>query len=102
MWGGATFDVALRFLHECPWRRLERLRQLVPNIPFQAWPTLAVGQNPEVAGCAGQLCLLLKWASDSADYKHGQALMSCPLQLAVPSCRPLVASHPKQVTMPIV
>jgi len=35
MWGGATFDVALRFLHECPWKRLEKLRQLVPNIPFQ-------------------------------------------------------------------
>ena len=34
-WGGATFDVALRFLHECPWQRLERLRELVPNIPFQ-------------------------------------------------------------------
>ncbi len=35
MWGGATFDVALRFLRECPWDRLERLRELVPNIPFQ-------------------------------------------------------------------
>eukprot|EP01116_Phalansterium_solitarium_P025758 TRINITY_DN99_c0_g3_i3.p1 TRINITY_DN99_c0_g3~~TRINITY_DN99_c0_g3_i3.p1 ORF type:complete len:828 (-),score=217.86 TRINITY_DN99_c0_g3_i3:192-2675(-) len=35
MWGGATFDVALRFLHECPWDRLARLRELVPNIPFQ-------------------------------------------------------------------
>ena len=35
MWGGATFDVALRFLHEDPWRRLEELRELVPNIPFQ-------------------------------------------------------------------
>lgn len=35
MWGGATFDVALRFLHECPWRRLELLREAVPNIPFQ-------------------------------------------------------------------
>jgi len=35
MWGGATFDVALRFLHECPWRRLELLREKVPNIPFQ-------------------------------------------------------------------
>jgi pyruvate carboxylase len=35
MWGGATFDVALRFLHECPWERLARLRELVPNIPFQ-------------------------------------------------------------------
>lgn len=35
MWGGATFDVALRFLHECPWDRLRKLRALVPNIPFQ-------------------------------------------------------------------
>lgn len=35
MWGGATFDVALRFLHECPWERLQELRQLIPNIPFQ-------------------------------------------------------------------
>ncbi|PSC70059.1 pyruvate carboxylase [Micractinium conductrix] len=35
MWGGATFDVALRFLHECPWRRLELLRERIPNIPFQ-------------------------------------------------------------------
>ncbi len=34
-WGGATFDVALRFLHECPWQRLEQLRELVPNVPFQ-------------------------------------------------------------------
>lgn len=34
-WGGATFDVALRFLHECPWDRLQELRKLVPNIPFQ-------------------------------------------------------------------
>eukprot|EP00126_Sphaerothecum_destruens_P000010 Sdes_comp10015_c0_seq1m1598 len=35
MWGGATFDVALRFLYECPWDRLEALRQMIPNIPFQ-------------------------------------------------------------------
>uniref|UniRef100_A0A0A9XGF5 Pyruvate carboxylase n=1 Tax=Lygus hesperus TaxID=30085 RepID=A0A0A9XGF5_LYGHE len=34
-WGGATFDVALRFLHECPWERLENMRRLIPNIPFQ-------------------------------------------------------------------
>jgi pyruvate carboxylase len=32
---GATFDVALRFLHENPWERLETLRELIPNIPFQ-------------------------------------------------------------------
>ncbi|KAI8467848.1 MAG: pyruvate carboxylase [Monoraphidium minutum] len=35
MWGGATYDVSLRFLHECPWRRLEQLRERIPNIPFQ-------------------------------------------------------------------
>ncbi|XP_066537024.1 pyruvate carboxylase, mitochondrial [Hoplias malabaricus] len=34
-WGGATFDVAMRFLYECPWRRLQELRALLPNIPFQ-------------------------------------------------------------------
>lgn len=34
-WGGATFDVALRFLKEDPWQRLQRLRQAVPNILFQ-------------------------------------------------------------------
>ncbi|XP_017771058.1 PREDICTED: pyruvate carboxylase, mitochondrial isoform X2 [Nicrophorus vespilloides] len=34
-WGGATFDVALRFLHECPWDRLAEMRKLIPNIPFQ-------------------------------------------------------------------
>ena len=32
---GATFDVALRFLKECPWDRLARLREVIPNIPFQ-------------------------------------------------------------------
>ena len=35
VWGGATFDVSLRFLHECPWRRLELLRAAVPNVPLQ-------------------------------------------------------------------
>ncbi len=35
MWGGATFDVALRFLYEDPWHRLQRLREAVPNICFQ-------------------------------------------------------------------
>ena len=34
-WGGATFDVALRFLGECPWERLERLRARIPNILLQ-------------------------------------------------------------------
>ena len=35
MWGGATFDTALRFLKESPWDRLTKLRQRVPNILFQ-------------------------------------------------------------------
>ncbi len=35
MWGGATFDVAYRFLNEDPWERLLSLRQQVPNILFQ-------------------------------------------------------------------
>lgn len=34
-WGGATFDVSMRFLYEDPWKRLRALRKLVPNIPFQ-------------------------------------------------------------------
>ncbi|MEG1492279.1 MAG: pyruvate carboxylase [Oscillospiraceae bacterium] len=35
MWGGATFDVAYRYLHESPWERLDLLRKQIPNIPFQ-------------------------------------------------------------------
>jgi pyruvate carboxylase len=35
MWGGATFDTAMRFLHEDPWIRLRALRERVPNICFQ-------------------------------------------------------------------
>jgi len=34
-WGGATFDVAMRFLKEDPWARLAKLRQAVPNVLFQ-------------------------------------------------------------------
>ncbi len=35
MWGGATFDTAMRFLQEDPWDRLVELRQRIPNILFQ-------------------------------------------------------------------
>ncbi|MGB0430921.1 MAG: pyruvate carboxylase, partial [Bacteroidia bacterium] len=35
MWGGATFDVCLRFLHEDPWERLALLRKSIPNVLFQ-------------------------------------------------------------------
>jgi pyruvate carboxylase len=34
-WGGATYDVALRFLGEDPWERLRLLREAMPNIPIQ-------------------------------------------------------------------
>ena len=42
VWGGATFDVAMRFLKEDPWERLERLREAVPNLCLQM---LLRGQN---------------------------------------------------------
>ena len=35
MWGGATFDTAMRFLSEDPWERLRQLRAKVPNVCFQ-------------------------------------------------------------------
>jgi len=34
-WGGATFDVAYRFLQECPWQRLRDLREAMPNVMTQ-------------------------------------------------------------------
>jgi pyruvate carboxylase len=34
-WGGATFDVAYRFLQECPWQRLRDLRAAMPNLMTQ-------------------------------------------------------------------
>jgi pyruvate carboxylase len=41
-WGGATYDVALRFLAEDPWERLASLRKAMPNVPIQM---LLRGQN---------------------------------------------------------
>lgn len=35
VWGGATFDVCMRFLHEDPWERLQRFRKAAPNILLQ-------------------------------------------------------------------
>lgn len=42
MWGGATFDTAMRFLGEDPWERLRTLRKIMPNTRFQM---LLRGQN---------------------------------------------------------
>jgi pyruvate carboxylase len=65
MWGGATFDVAMRFLLEDPWVRLRRLREAIPNICFQmlfrasnavgytAYPDNAVRRFVEVAAAEG-------------------------------------------------
>src|SRR5690625_3630101 len=41
-WGGATFDTALRYLNECPWERLRRLKFRIRNTPLQM---LLRGQN---------------------------------------------------------
>ena len=43
MWGGATFDVSMNFLRECPWKRLEDLREAAPDMLFQM---LLRGANP--------------------------------------------------------
>jgi pyruvate carboxylase subunit B len=42
VWGGATFDVCLRFLSEDPWERLQNLKKLLPHTPLQM---LLRGQN---------------------------------------------------------
>jgi len=42
MWGGATFDASLRYLKECPWERLRKLRQAMPRARLQM---LLRGQN---------------------------------------------------------
>jgi oxaloacetate decarboxylase alpha subunit len=42
MWGGATFDSAMRFLNENPWDRIRLLKKEMPNTPFQM---LLRGQN---------------------------------------------------------
>ncbi|MCT2251788.1 pyruvate carboxylase [Corynebacterium sanguinis] len=34
-WGGATYDVAMRFLHESPWMRLDEIREVLPNVNLQ-------------------------------------------------------------------
>jgi len=42
MWGGATFDSALRYLNEDPWERITKLKEIAPKTPFQM---LLRGQN---------------------------------------------------------
>ena len=42
MWGGATFDSAIRYLNEDPWDRISKLKEIAPKTPFQM---LVRGQN---------------------------------------------------------
>lgn len=53
-WGGATYDVALRFLSEDPWDRLAALREAMPNVPIQMLlrGQNTVGYTPYPAGVA--------------------------------------------------
>lgn len=63
VWGGATFDVALRFLKECPWKRLEFLREAIPNICFQM---LLRGSNA-VGYTAYPDNLIIKFVEEAAE-----------------------------------
>jgi pyruvate carboxylase len=54
-WGGATFDVAMRFLTEDPWERLAGIRERVPNIPCRcccAAPTPSATRITPTTSCA--------------------------------------------------
>lgn len=64
-WGGATFDVAMRFLHEDPWERLANMRTLIPNIPFQMLlrGANAVGYTNYPDNVVGKFCELAKQVS---------------------------------------
>jgi pyruvate carboxylase len=61
-WGGATFDVSMRFLHECPWDRLNDLREAVPDVPFQMLlrGANAVGYTSYADNVVYQFCKLAK------------------------------------------
>ncbi len=61
-WGGATFDVSMRFLNECPWDRLSDLREAVPDIPFQMLlrGANAVGYTSYADNVVYEFCKLAK------------------------------------------
>lgn len=60
MWGGATYDVCYRFLHEDPWARLRLLREKIPNVMFQMLIRGAngVGYKSYPDNVIEQFCLL--------------------------------------------
>ncbi len=53
--------MSLRFLHECPWRRLEQIREAVPNIPLQVLP--------------GATASIVRWASTTVHSDFNCALL---------------------------
>lgn len=61
-WGGATFDVSMRFLHEDPWDRLAALREAVPDIPLQMLlrGANAVGYTSYADNVVFEFCRLAK------------------------------------------
>eukprot|EP00804_Cyclotella_cryptica_P012773 CCRYP_010552-RD/>CCRYP_010552-RD protein AED:0.09 eAED:0.09 QI:1467/1/1/1/0.92/0.85/14/1156/605 len=82
-WGGATFDVAMRFLNECPWDRLNLLREAVPDIPFQMLlrGANAVGYTSYPDNVVYEFCKLAKEAGmdvfrvfDSLNYVENMRL----------------------------
>lgn len=82
-WGGATFDVAMRFLNECPWDRLSLLREAVPDIPFQMLlrGANAVGYTSYPDNVVFEFCKLAKEAGmdvfrvfDSLNYVENMRL----------------------------
>lgn len=61
-WGGATFDVSMRFLRECPWDRLAALRKACPDIPLQMLlrGANAVGYTNYPANVLQEFCNMAK------------------------------------------
>lgn len=86
MWGGATFDVALRFLHECPWRRLELLRERVGG----THAVLALLAGPRQACCmaSSPSCSetsLCPWPSTPGHIPTTHTPFSLSLSLQIPN-----------------
>ena len=68
MWGGATFDVAYRFLRESPWERLDLLREKIPNVMFQM---LLRGSTP-----SAMRTIPTTWSANSSRRRQGAASTS--------------------------
>ena len=63
MWGGATFDVSMRFLREDPWQRLIQLRSAMPNVLFQ----MLIRASNAVGYSAYPDNLVMKFIDQAAD-----------------------------------